>query len=1681
MSTSNKTKSVVKDSSVLTTIKQKNSFPIVAIGASAGGLSAVIELLRNLPATTGMAFIYVQHLSMDHKSKLQDILSKVTKMNVQYIEDLEQIEPDNFFIVPHNKETTIKDGYIKLIPRAKSTRAVTIDLLFSSLAVIQKERIIGIMLSGSGNDGTLGLKTIKQEGGLTFAQDDSAEFSGMPQSAIESGDIDFVLPPKKIAEELIRISKHPFVKKTIFKTREEDLIDNNDPDLIQILQSLHKSINVDFSSYKMSTVKRRIIRRMLIYKLVTLKEYSKLLIEKDNEIDLLYQDLLINVTSFFREADTYNYLKSTLLPKLLKNKKHGQPLRIWVPACATGEEVYSIAILLSEIQEDKGTNIPIQIFATDLSQKAIAKARLGVYSKQELEGISEQHLRIFFTKSNGDYRIIKPVREMCVFATHNILLDPPFSRLDFISCCNLFIYFDASAQKKVINTFHYALNDNGYLMLGRSETISASIKLFTEFNKTFRIFVSKSDSGARKLPVLSPHITITSTPAENKIAQKKKSSDAIQNLDSAIDAVLVADFMPASVVINYEMEIQQFRGATDLYFTHAPGKASFNILKMARPDIAFELRNAISESTRTKKTAYKKNVEMKVDGRLRIVNIEVVPLHIEWDEPLLLILFSEQEQVEILLESGNDGKNNSVAKDRRIKKLEEELAAARADALALARDQDIINEALQSANEEIMSSNEELQTTNEELATSKEEIESTNEELTTTNQELQTRYEQLQESYDFSEGIIATMHDSMLILYKDLRIKSANSSFYKIFNLNEFEVEGQYLYDIGNKQWNISKLRELLEQIILKKTNIENFEIINTFPVIGEKTLMLNASRIIQTKHHEQLILLAIADVTEMRRKVIEIQMLNNQKKLEETFRTVANTVPALIWMAGTDKLRYFFSKSWLDFTGRTMEQEIGNGWMEGVHSDDLERCLRVYTAAFDKRETFYIEYRLRRHDNEYRWISVKGTPRFSSDLIFEGFTGGCMDIHEQKAFSIELEKKVSIRTKELEQANAEILKSEERYHRMVEDVQEYAMIYLSKEGTIENWNKGAEKIKGYTPEEIIGKKFNVFYTIKDQQNYLPEKLLEQAVEHGTAKHEGWRVRKDGTMFWGYIVITALWDEQKNLIGFSKVTRDLTEKKKTEDQIKETNSQLTNKANQLLEAQQLSHIGSWEWDVQKNKIYWSDELYRIIGLTPNAIEATYDNFSTYIHPDDKQLVTDLITQAFETKQPYNFVHRIIQNDGTERTISARVQIFIDGSGNITRLTGTQQDITEQKKYEKELKESEERLLKIFNNNPIPMMFAEIKTNKIKYANNLFYSAFGYSENEVIGHTSEELKILSPEENKRLITIIMQVLQETRTLEELRSLSPEETEELLIKLKQSDLIKNIEVLYTRKNGKQFPALVSYETIRIGNERYTITSYHDITERKKVEELLKNQNEELAKMNIELKSFAYISSHDLQEPLRKIQTFAGRILEKEYAHLSENGRELFKRMHDAAKRMQALIKDLLDYSRMGNEERVFEHTDLSKIIQEVKEELQEEIQTKSATIKSEVVCHANIIPFQFRQLLYNLISNSLKFAKPYEAPRIEIKSRTSKGSTFNNPQLLPQRNYCHISIADNGIGFEPQYNARIFEVFQRLHGIEKYKGTGIGLAIVKKIVDNHNGFITAEGELNKGATFNIYIPA
>jgi len=858
------------------------SFTVVAIGASLGGLDAMSELLKSLPSDSGMAYIYVQHLNPDHKSFLTAILSKLTKMKVQVIENMEHMLPDNVYVIPHDKGIEVTDGHIKLIPRSKGGPAISIDVLFSSLAATHRENVVGVILSGNASDGTRGLKAIKAAGGMTFAQDETAEAGSMPESAVASGAVDFILSPKQIAQKLIFLSKNKLLGRGKKGKQKIASLDGSEPDMKVIFNLLHKETGVDFTHYKMTTIKRRLSHKMQQCGAKSVKDYAKLLQKKNGELDSLYGSFLINVTGFFRDPQVFAYLKSTILPKLLKDKRPGESLRIWVPACSSGEEAYSIAMLLNELQEKKVRKIPVQIFATDLSEDAIREARVGDYSAESINAVPKKYVERYFTRLGEEYRIVKEIREVCVFAPHNILRDPSFSRMDFISCCNLLIYFDLAAQKKVFATLHFALNEKGYLMLGKAEAVGASSQFFSRVNNKFKIYSRKKGSGTSKILEAIPHFSRSSSSNKKSGVPIKQPAPNPTEIGQTVNAALLARYMPACVVVNKDMDILEFRGPVSLFLGHSTGKATLNILKMARPEFAFELRNAIHKALKTKQPVVKSGMEMESESVIRLMSFEVSQLGLDSDEQLMLIVFTLQEAVEKIAPNGK-GRNNSAQKDRKLVRLAEELGNTRAEMNLIIETQEATYEALQAANEEIVSTNEEFQTLNEELETSKEEIQASNEELLSTNQELQMRNDLLNESYEFSEAVIATVHEPMLVLSKDFYVRSANKSFYEKFLVIKEETEGKYLFDLGEQQWEIPALYALLNNIVSTNTDFHNFEVRHTFPGIGEKIMLLNANLIIQKNHFEKLILMTIKDITErFQLEEKEKNLLKREKEIAE-------------------------------------------------------------------------------------------------------------------------------------------------------------------------------------------------------------------------------------------------------------------------------------------------------------------------------------------------------------------------------------------------------------------------------------------------------------------------------------------------------------------------------------------------------------------------------------------------------------------------------------------------------------------------------------------------------------------------------------------------------------------------------------------------------------------------------
>jgi two-component system, chemotaxis family, CheB/CheR fusion protein len=995
-----------------TMVKSRNkNLPVVAIGGSAGGMEAFLELLKDLPPKTGMAYVYIQHLNQHEKSFLDEIIGRGTKIKVQVVKNLMKLEPDRIYIISPDKDVILANGTFKLITReGKSSVHLPIDRFFISLADNARITPIAIVLSGNSSDGTLGLKAIKLAGGITLAQNETAKFQTMPKAAISAGIVDRVLSPKEIAEALVRFSsKKNGLGYAITEPSKEEVPEEQ---LNSIIQMLRKFTGVDFKHYKMTTIKRRILRRMLLYKLETLKEYVAYLRTHQSEISSLYQDILINVTSFFRDSDTLEYLKKTVLPKILKSKAPNEPVRIWIPACSTGEEAYTLAIILMELMNEKAGNLPIQIFATDLSEVAISKARLGLYGKHELQDVSPKRLQRFFTKVDGHYRVVKAIRDLCIFAPHNVFRDPPFSRLDMVSCCNLMIYLDAVLQKKLIATFHYSLINNGYLVLGKSETIGASAQLFSQLEKKYKIYLRKNDSALKAKFEMSHRAGNETSPGSSRVHVQPKSDGSDKNLERTVSEILLSRYVPASVVINEDLEILQFRGSTGFFLEPSPGKASLNLLKMVRTGLAFELRSIIHKSSKSGKVEKKSGLDVKYNGTIFKAAVEVEPLPSEGDEKLFLVVF--EKLTDGVVAEGKPG----MSKDKQVKQLQHELDSLKEDMRSILEEQEASLEELQSANEEIVSSNEELQSINEELETSKEEVESTNEELLTINKELQVRNEQLAESYEYSESVFDTIRETVLVLDMDFRVRSANEAFYRVFRAKEEETVGRIIYELGNRQWDIHKLRQLLEEIIPRNSTFNNFEVQHEFPEIGEKIMLLNAKRILQKAHNKHLILLAMEDITEHR------QAERIMAEREIWFRNMADNAPVMIWVSGLDKKRNFFNKTWTDFTGQDLRKENIESWKAAIHKEDIEAYMNLYDIRFQERQTFQTEYRLRRKDGEYRWTMDIAKPTYSASGAFLGYIGSCTEIHDKKLLHDELEKRVATRTNELEEINKELQRS---------------------------------------------------------------------------------------------------------------------------------------------------------------------------------------------------------------------------------------------------------------------------------------------------------------------------------------------------------------------------------------------------------------------------------------------------------------------------------------------------------------------------------------------------------------------------------------------------------------------------------------------------------------------------------
>ncbi|MEI6206467.1 MAG: chemotaxis protein CheB [Desulfuromonadales bacterium] len=1131
---------------------------IIGIGASAGGLSALEQFFGNMPVDTGMAFVVIQHLSPDFKSLMDDLLSRHTSMTIHRVTNGIELHPNSIYLIPPKTHMTIQDQKLYLTERTVSPQIeLPIDIFFNSLAVDAGDRAVGVVLSGTGSDGSRGIVSINKNGGLVVVQSpESAQFDGMPRGAIATGVCDFILAPDRIPRILVEYAISPLAVRT--KMHHELEVFEDEGEYAGIFALLRRSYNLDFSKYKGSTVGRRIRRRMEFRQIPEVTDYAAIVSGDQGELELLYKDLLIGVTEFFRDKQAFQFLEQEVIPRLFANLNRGEDLRVWSAACATGEEAYSLAILMAEKAEEIGFMGKITVFATDVHRTSLDFASQGLYDRAKLTNVSPERMERYFKKEGIDlFRVTSELRKLVVFAPHNLLNDPPFTRLDLVCCRNLLIYFQSEVQERVISLFHFALKKDGVLFLGSSEGLGAFVGEFEVIANQHKLFRKIRDLklalnlDANRMERREPHIPVT-------VFQPGSSRTV------TIDRQVLSDYdtllrrhIPPGVLIDEHRQIIHYFGNVAEYLKMPEGRAENNILALAGDNLHIALSTSLQRADSTRQFIVTRNVRIRRGDGEFLIDLNVAPMPDEKSHTTHYHVYFErvrptEHPLPVEQPEDTDATNFDVENHFRqhVADLEMELQSTRENLQTTVEELQTSNEELQATNEELLASNEELQSTNEELH-------SVNEELYSVNSEFERKNIELKQLNNDHENLLASTDIGTVFLDRQLRIRKYNPAIASFFKLLPQDIgrpidhiayhlsqQEEMLADINRvlangapieqeeetreKTWllkrimpfrtetgqvegvvitftdittikaaelKVLRLNEELEQKVEERTRELQQEVQerrrvevalreqeqfvrstidglsanicvvdaqerivitnrawNAFAVennavkgtIGEGASYLNACKAVSEEdradieafsagirgvldgtlpefikeypchspHAERWFICRVNpfSVSGVNYAVIAHENITKRKKAEiiaaesrDYYLNILKSAPALIWRANTDAQCDWFNDTWLNFTGRTMEQEYGDGWAKGVHPDDLDRCVAIWQGAFNERQPFEMEYRLRRHDGEYRWILDIGRPYTRLDGTFAGYIGYCFDIADRKKTEMDL------------------------------------------------------------------------------------------------------------------------------------------------------------------------------------------------------------------------------------------------------------------------------------------------------------------------------------------------------------------------------------------------------------------------------------------------------------------------------------------------------------------------------------------------------------------------------------------------------------------------------------------------------------------------------------------------------
>ncbi|MDB6034012.1 MAG: Protein-glutamate methylesterase [Verrucomicrobiales bacterium] len=1125
-----------------------------------------------------MAFVLVQHLDPVHESALSQILGRATAMPVREATQKLPVVPNHVYVIPPNVFMTIERGVLLLRPRRGQDRSPhqSINAFFESLAMDQHERSVGVILSGTASDGTRGLEAIKAEGGITFAQDESAKYDSMPRNAIAAGCVDCVLSPENIARELARIARHPLDARDISNIppalpaeaeREKDQREDRESPLApgghgrpptgaekaveekdreaeprpfpeqegfkKVLLVLRKHCGVDFSLYKSPTIQRRIARRLVLKQIQTLDDYAAFLAANPQELDALYSDVLISVTSFFRNPEAFEVLKRKVFPELISEKGREQPVRIWTLGCSTGQEAYSIAMAYLEFVEHLQSAPPLQLFATDLNDVLLEKARRGFYTKALAEDISPERLKRFFVEEETGFRVVKSLREMCVFARQNVLSDPPLSRMDLISCRNLLIYIEPGLQRKILPNFHYALNPKGFLFLGSSESVGSFTNLFTTIDKKERIFARKPGSfRLYELPALSSAIE-RKAPTAPVIPRIPGAFRTEGNAQHEADRVSANRFAPPGVLVNGDLEVLQFRGPTGQYLKLPTGKPSANLLKLARSELVLPLRAAMREAKKERKEVRRENIRMDSEGSPHLVNIEIIPLR-HLSEETYLIFFHERKEVDAGSHPPRAASQRPAPRSPspkagldRVAHLEHQLSDTRDYLQSVKDDSEASGEALQASTEELQSANEELQSINEELETSKEELESTNEELTTVNEEMANRNGELSRANSDLNNLQISINTAVLVLNGDLKVRRFTPPAAKIFNLLATDLDRP----LGHIKHNLdfteleSFVAEVVFSLAVREREVQDND---------GHWFLLRVRPYLTQEHKLDGAVLVLVDIDTVKRT--EATLRRMELRYRRLFETSQDGI--LLLDPVTRKITQA-NPAFVQLLGYSAEELVG----KELFQIGLLKDTQASQAAFEElKKNGSIRYEqlplVNKHGEQCEVEFVSNLYREADQEVIQC---NIRDITERKAFA---DKNAFL---------AGIVESSEN-----------SIVSISFDQIITTWNKGAEHLYGYSAREVIGKSLSVL-TLPEDLRIIPD-AIERIRKSGATEHlEVERKQKHGKHMLVAVTLSVIRNASGEPIGLSTISRDITERKKGEIELQHAKAILQGRAVQLEE------------------------------------------------------------------------------------------------------------------------------------------------------------------------------------------------------------------------------------------------------------------------------------------------------------------------------------------------------------------------------------------------------------------------------------------------------------------------------------------------------------------------------------